>query len=102
MGVSTYELGPPSLFPSLLVTARIGCAILNQSVTAPGAATITTVVMGRFMTDRSEFGILHINPNLHGSCSASISFKDGYPAPRFGGNTPWTYLGCYHSTQRPT
>jgi hypothetical protein len=72
MGVSTCDLGPPTLFLSHLLIARIvivriGCAILNQNVTALIAATITTVAMGVFMTDRSEFGILHINPNHHGS-----------------------------------
>jgi len=72
MGASTYDLGPPILFLSHLVNARIviariGCAILNQNVTAPIVATITTVAMGMFMTDRSEFGILHINSNHHGS-----------------------------------
>ena len=67
MGVSTYELGPPTLFLSHLVIARIGCAIMNQNVTAPIAATITTVAMRMFMVGRSEFGILHINPNHRGS-----------------------------------
>ena len=70
MGVSTYDLGPPTLFLSHLVIARIviariGCAILNQNVTAPIVATIMTGVMGMFITDRSEFRILHINPNHH-------------------------------------
>jgi hypothetical protein len=72
MGASTYDLGPPTLFlfhlaNARIVIARIECAILNQNVTARIAATITTVAMGIFMTDRSEFGILHMNSNHHGS-----------------------------------
>jgi len=52
----TYDLIPPSLFLSLLVTvmiaiAGIGRATLNQNVTAPIAATTTIATMDMDMTE---------------------------------------------------
>jgi hypothetical protein len=90
MGVSTIGLGPPTLFLSLLVTpkmviVRIGRAVLNQSVTTPIAATITIVAMDMFMTERSEFGTLHISPNRYGSYSACLLPAAGHPATHYRG-----------------
>ncbi len=57
MGWSTYGLAPPTLFPYLLVTARIaiveiGRDVPNQNVIVRIANTTTTVAMGMFMMER--------------------------------------------------
>ena len=46
----------------MIAIAGIGRATLNQNVTAPIAATTTTAATDMDMTERREFGVLHVNP----------------------------------------